>query len=190
MNYLRLFIACKLNKDIIEKSIEIQKEIKKLDLDAKWVSVDNMHITLKFLGAVKPELLENINKELQIVARNHTCFDIAIENIGIFPTLSNPKVIWIGSGKGSNELALLEKDIEHALKELNLPKDEKEFSSHITLARLTTSKNKEKIAEFIKQNSNLFIGQMEIKYFTLFQSQLTRTGPIYSDLKTFMLKPK
>lgn len=190
MNRLRLFIACKLNKDIMEKCAEIQKNIKDLNLDVKWVSSENMHITLKFLGPVKPEHLENLSQKLQLVARNHICFDMAIENIGVFPTLGNPKVIWIGSGKGSDKIMLLEKDIESALKDFNMPKEEKIFNAHITLGRLKTSKNKDKLADFIEKNKYLFIAKMEIKYFTLFQSQLTAKGPIYSDLKTFMLKPK
>lgn len=190
MNTIRLFIGCKLSRDILGKSLEIQEGIKKLDPDVKWVSDENIHLTLKFLGHIKSEIIEDISRKLQVIARNHDSFDLSVEGVGVFPRLSNPKVIWIGSGEGSDKLRLLEKNIENALSEFNLPKEEREYVAHITLGRVRSPKNKEKIAEYVKQNANLFMGNMEVKYFTLFQSQLSRTGPVYTDLKTFMLKTR
>ncbi|MFH1454078.1 MAG: RNA 2',3'-cyclic phosphodiesterase [Armatimonadota bacterium] len=190
MNYLRLFIACKLSKEILEKVSAIMEKCKNLDLDAKWVTVENLHLTLKFLGAVEPELLEKITKKLQTASRELTCFDLDIEGVGVFPRTGNPRVLWIGSGKGLEKMKELAHKIEDALIEFDIPEEEREFSAHITLARIKTSKNKEKLIKLVEENSNLHLGAMEVKYFTLFQSQLEKTGPVYSDLRTFMLKPK
>lgn len=187
---LRLFIACKLERNILEKAIEIQNELKKLNADIKWVEPENMHLTLKFLGAMNEISLEAVFAQLQAVARKHICFDLTVESMGAFPRAQNPRVIWLGASCGTDKLTLLAQDIEESLKSFNMPVDEKEFSSHLTLGRMRTPKNKERLADVLEKNNNILIGTMEIKYFTLFQSQLTKQGPVYTDLNTFMLKPR
>lgn len=188
MENLRLFIACKLEKSVLDKIVETQKEFQRLNLDAKWVARENIHITLKFIGIVNSDLLEKIIKKLEMVSKKNANFDLELENVGIFPKTGNPRVLWVGSTEGADKLMALSQDVEEALEDFGVLEEEREFTPHITLARIKSPKNKDKLIELAEQNCNLRFGKMEVKYFTLFQSQLTKQGPIYTDLKTFMLK--
>jgi len=175
---MRLFIAIDVSKEVQEYIKIIQG---KLDKDlAKLRLTSSFHLTLKFLGDVNEELSERIIEKLSSV--KYEKFELKTSNIGVFPNKNYIRVVWLGLQENLI-LNKLQNDIENSLKEFKFKKDFK-FHSHITLARVSFIKDKEKFNEFlnkIKTEEKSF----PVNSFILYESTLTKQGPIYNKLKDF-----
>lgn len=150
----------------------------------KPVAVQNMHVTLKFLGYVSRDTLEKIK---QALARVHfSSFSFSINRIGCFPSEKRPRVVWIGCE--SLEIETLAAEINQLLAPL-FPKEA--FTAHLTIARVKDMKNvqtKESIHKCIAKHKNAVFGTTLCKEFVLKESKLQKSGSIYTTLKTFPLQ--
>ena len=172
---MRLFIALDLEelKDYFKK---LQQQIPS-DV-AKLKPVSSFHLTLKFLG--ETDKLDEIKQALSIV--KFKPIKLTLDKIGVFPAESYVRVVWIGL-KGNDELKQLQKAIESSLEKLHFRKDF-EFLPHLTLARVKFVKEK---PEFLKKLKSIKVEPkgITIKEFKLIKSELTREGPVYTDLAGF-----
>ncbi|MFA5928832.1 MAG: RNA 2',3'-cyclic phosphodiesterase, partial [Candidatus Margulisiibacteriota bacterium] len=146
-----------------------------------WVPPDNFHITLKFLGAVKEDTLADLQNVLQALSVKFKPFELLLSEVGVFPDLSAPQVLWVGTR--SAELEALAKEIDSALEPLGFQLEKRSFVGHVTLARLKRGRIKqswfdEKMTSFVPQN-------IAVKKITLYQSTLVDKSPVYKVLKHF-----
>ncbi len=187
---MRCFIAIDINEKIRAAIADLQKQLAaKVAInkgDAKWVEPDNIHLTLKFLGEIKDEQAGEVCEISKQVAEAHKNFDINIESVGTFGGRS-AKIIWVGVGKGAEELMALQKDLEDRLAQAGYPPEEREFSAHLTLCRVKNPKAGIKLAEAVKQFESLKLGSVSADAVYVYQSQLTPAGPIYTLLGSFEL---
>jgi RNA 2',3'-cyclic 3'-phosphodiesterase len=184
MKKLRLFICVNLDDTL---RADIYNSLSKVISDypsLKWVKPKNLHITLKFLGDVPVDKIENIRKILTYIANNYKEFSIELSKIGVFPDFRRPKIIWLGIFKGSEELEKIAYSLEEELEKTGFPKENKSFSSHITLARV---KYIEKNINNILQDISIGNWEQKVKKIELMQSSLYSTGPIYESLAEFPL---
>ena len=184
---MRTFIAVELDKNIKEALSKIQLELEKADADAKWVSAQNIHLTLKFLGEVKEEKIPKIIQCLKETADATADFQIEIRGAGAFPGAKSPRVIWAGISKGKEELLRLAGLIEDGLVKLKFPKEERKLCAHITIGRVKSPKNKDALSKAIAQLQLSPLLQ-QVKSITLFKSTLTPKGPLYEKLSEEKLK--
>lgn len=182
---IRSFLAIEIDDKLSSKILKIQDSFKKTNSNIKYVSSENMHITLKFFGAVDEYKLKEIELAINNVIEKHSSFELTIEGCGNFPTPNLIKVIWIGITK-NKELINLQKDLDTEFKKIGFKKD-KNFISHLTIGRIKNQKNKDKIKKVIKDNENIKIGKMRVSKLYLKKSTLTPKGPIYKNIKTFNL---
>lgn len=187
---MRTFIAIILPDEIKERLSELQAKLKKTEAEVSWVKPHNIHLTLKFLGEVDEKLLHAIGASLDRIVKSHKRVDLRIAEIGAFPSLNRPRVIWAGIDKGDNEVKTLAQEIESEMSRLGLTPEEKEFSSHITIGRVRSGLNNTalvlelpKINEFIRQENLEFSAER----INLYKSTLTPQGPIYEALKEVSL---
>ncbi|MBI2670875.1 RNA 2',3'-cyclic phosphodiesterase [Candidatus Woesearchaeota archaeon] len=176
---MRTFISIEIPREIKDKIVNTQNDLKKLDIDATYPFKKNIHVTLLFLGEKTDDRIKEIKERLFILKFNK--FTVELKGLGAFPNLNRINVVWIGSN--SNELIYLNDAI---CKQIN-QKNDKDFSVHLTITRIKSSKNIDKIRDFIKQNRDINFGSFEVKSFVLKKSTLTSSGPIYEDLETFYL---
>ncbi len=92
---IRAFVAIEINKEIKNKLSEFLTQLKKIDADVKWVACENIHLTLKFLGHIGENILPALNKIINDAVSCLRPFDINIENVGAFPSLKKPRVIFV-----------------------------------------------------------------------------------------------
>lgn len=184
---IRSFIAIELNKEFKEELKNIQDELKNLNLDVRWVEINNIHLTLKFLGNVELGDLEKIKSVLKNISLLFKPFEINLSELGLFPKVDFPRVIWVGINHGKNELIRIASTIEEELKKLRIPSEEREFIPHLTLGRVRSSKNKDKLKSYLNFSKPNFPKSQEIKEITLFQSELKPKGPTYTVLGSFFL---
>ncbi len=184
---IRAFIAISLTKEIQNKILKIQEQLKESQADVKWVEPENIHLTLKFLGNVEEKKIEEIKEILEKISEEYEKFSMELLKIGAFPKLSNPRVIWISIEKGKEELQKIFLDLEEGLNKIGFKREERGFSAHITIGRVRSPLNRSELLERIKridfERMDLLVGKI-----TLFKSTLTPKGPIYESLYEANLK--
>jgi RNA 2',3'-cyclic 3'-phosphodiesterase len=187
---MRTFIAIELPQEIKDSLSKLQDELKAHGADVKWVEPKNIHLTLKFLGEIDNKQSEKISEIISRVARDNNSFQAAISSLGAFPKIDHPRVIWAGIDAGDKELKIIAERLEDEISLLGIPKEERAFSSHITIARVRSPSNRDKLVQDLKTKTELDGKKLEfsVTKITLFKSTLTPKGPLYEPLKETSLK--
>jgi 2'-5' RNA ligase len=176
---MRLFVAFEIDDPLRDKLVDIQTEL--LEPGVKLVERQNLHATLKFLGEVSDDQVPAVREALRKV--HMLPFEVEIGGLGTFPPGGRRiNVVWVDC-KGP--LAELAAKIEEALKPLGFERDERGFSSHLTIARV--KQTPEKLAERVEKLKDTKIGKQLVDKFVLKQSTLTPGGPIYADVEVYRL---
>ncbi len=165
----------------------IQNDFKNLNADVKWVPPDNIHMTLKFLGEIQPQKLKSIQNIFPSLFQNFSRFDVAITRLGAFPNAQKPRVIWAGITQNAELLTEIAAQLENALGKLGFPKEDKKFSPHMTLGRVRSFKNIEKLSESIDAYQKFLPITEPIETIVLFKSTLASQGSIYEHLNEVKL---
>ncbi|UCD96563.1 MAG: RNA 2',3'-cyclic phosphodiesterase [Candidatus Bathyarchaeota archaeon] len=178
---IRSFIAFDIDSEEILRAVsEVQKKLAESGGDLKLVAPSNIHLTIRFLGTISPGDVDRIFHEMEKVA--FSPFDVEISGVGVFPNLNRPRVIWMGLQKGADELRGIFRQLEPRLQSLGF-KPERRFSSHITLARVRSARNRTQLINFITLLKNRRFGLLRLNSLKLKKSVLTPKGPIYSTLR-------
>jgi 2'-5' RNA ligase len=180
MEVIRAFIAFEIDENIKNEIMKIENKIKENEIDVKLVERENLHITLKFLGNIEGKLLEKIFNMLDNIKEKK--FEISIEDIGAFPNEKYMRVLWVGIKEGKENIIRIQKELDNKLLPLGFKK-EKDFIPHITIGRIKSFRNKEKLIEIFEEYRGYFFGKCIIDRLVLKKSILTPHGPIYHNLK-------
>ncbi|MBU2540973.1 MAG: RNA 2',3'-cyclic phosphodiesterase [Candidatus Omnitrophica bacterium] len=186
MHTIRAFIAVELEAEIKDEILRIQDILKTSEADVKWVKPENLHITLKFLGNVQQEKIEKIKDALIGCLSYFKPFSLKLNSLGIFPKIANPRVIWINAVSADNALEKLAASTEAALVSLKFPKEKRTFKSHITLGRVRSNRNREKLSG-VFEKTDICQKEMMTEAVSLFKSALSSAGPHYEVLSTIKL---
>ena len=176
---MRLFIAIEIPEEVKDYIAEVQRKINTDENKIRFVKKEQMHLTLKFLGEVQPNITEEIKNNLKKITFKP--FSVVLDNLGVFPSESYIRVIWIGL-KPEALIVELQKDIDEKFKQLF--KKEKNFKTHITLARVKFIENKKQFIEKLK-NIKIENRKIDVNNFKLVKSTLTQKGPVYNDLEVY-----
>lgn len=192
MTLIRAFIAIPLPSEIkTELNTIIQKFKAQQILGVRWVVVENIHLTLKFLGDTSAVDLAQLTKFLQAEGATHPSFSVEVVGIGAFPNPRRPRIIWVGL-QAPAVLNDLVAGIESAAVNIGIQPEHRPFSPHLTLGRVkkyaspTDLQNLSAALDSIKVGT---AGVFNVNQFTLFRSDLRPQGPLYSVLAHFSLQP-
>ncbi len=185
MSEVRAFLAIDLDDDLKPKINKIIKEFKQTDTRIKYVELGNLHLTLKFFGDIDTNGLNILENAITNVVSEFDPFNVKIKGCGAFPNRNHIKVIWVGIDDDSI-LKDLHDQLDKEFARLGFDKDKK-FSTHLTIGRMKSAKNKDKVKSTIDEFSDFEIGEMEVSKISLKKSKLTPKGPEYSDIKVFEL---
>ncbi len=137
MARVRTFIAVDLDDAVKDNLAALQETLGRDAGSIKWTRVDNMHLTLLFLGDVAQLEVVDICRVVQSRSRKHKSFPFATQGLGAFPNVRRPKVLWAGITEGSEALRALHADLEDGLLELGCyRREDREYTPHLTLGRL------------------------------------------------------
>lgn len=180
---IRAFIAIEFPDEVLKEILRVQEEVLKVKFKGKLTEPENLHLTLKFLGEIEKEKVEEVKERLKEVKFRE--MELKLGEIGLFNIKGNPRIVWIKVlGEGLWEL---QKQIDEKLKDLFKP--EERFMGHLTVARVKYVGEKKEFNERIKK-----IGVKEIKFnlgeFKLKKSKLRMLGPIYTDLEVYKSEEK
>jgi 2'-5' RNA ligase len=143
----RLFIALELSpqvRDAIRPSLtEIQAALPARMV--RWIPLENIHLTLKFLGDVPYPQIKAISEALNQAVEEGSPLKITIQHMGVFPNYKRPSIVWLGLSEPTGLLALLQKRIEQVIAPLGYPTEKRPFSPHLTIGRVQKSLNPDQI---------------------------------------------
>jgi 2'-5' RNA ligase len=188
---LRSFIAIELPGDL---QIEISQIIGRLQNKAgkscvRWVSVENIHLTLKFLGDITSSAIADIQELIKSEATNQLTFNVEIGGSGAFPNIKRPRIIWLGVNSPP-ELASLQSGIVIALSKLGYPIEERPFSPHLTLGRVRENASTAELAAITSALNDVrigILGKVSVDKIHLFKSDLQPGGSVYTKLYSAQL---
>jgi 2'-5' RNA ligase len=182
--FIRCFFAIDIeDKSTLEKITVIQKRLQETGANLKLVAPENIHITLKFAGEVPSDFVDrmvNFSREIEF-----SPFRAELCDVGCFPSLRRINVIWVGIREGNIGLVSIFQGLESRMRQLGLKPERRGFSPHITIARVRSGRNRDKLAEVIEEVSNTFFGVFEVTKFRLKKSMLKPSGPTYSTIHQF-----
>ena len=194
MELVRSFIAIELPAEVRAELASIEEKLKvRRHSFVKWVDPESIHLTLKFLGSVSGETIPEIVEAMSLVAQPVSPFTLQIGGTGAFPNWQRPQVVWVGVGGEMGRLTTLQRELEAALSPLGFPPESRSFSPHLTLGRLrerVTPEDRRRFglwAQSVKFEASL---SFEVNAVRLMKSQLTPSGPIYSELALVKLKAR
>lgn len=182
MNVHRVFIGVDLPDKLKHDIAAVANELKSPGI--RLVSPENLHITLKFLGDVDETTIEKLKETLGEIL--FTSFSASFSGLGVFPSISRPRVIWVGVESGKEEILHLWREIEKVTSRMGFRK-EKRFVPHVTIGRVkrTSPEVNRLIRRVLEIEKDKDFGHMDVKSFKLKKSKLTPSGPVYSDLHIF-----
>lgn len=191
---MRCFIAIDIDENIrkafadLEQQMQAQARGENINRsDVKWVRPEHAHITLKFLGKVKDNQISEVCNIVGEIAKESQGFELDIESVGHFGGKS-ARVLWVGSGKGKEQLGLLAGALDERLSLAGWPKETREFSGHLTLCRIRNTSAGFKLAQISKEYKDFKLGTVSVEAVSVYQSELTPSGPNYTVLVKYELQ--
>lgn len=182
----RLFAAIKIHPTdaFTARYWSLKTQLK--DEKIRWVAPDNFHVTLWFLGETPEHHIPAISVALRQATEGISAFQISLNEIGIFGSSYNPKVIWIGVD-APPALPELFDNILLKLAEIGIEKDRQNFVAHLSIGRITIIEDKKRFQQIIDRSRSGHIQKEEVNNFHLFESILKPTGPEYNILESYPL---
>ena len=181
----RLFIAIPLPNHV-KKALGVNIETLKQQIPEKavrWVRVDNVHLTLRFLGDTAVSKIPALIEGLNTLQDKHAPFHLQFSQFGCFPNKKRPRVLWIGLNGEMKQLVNLKQSLDQALWLLDYPVETRRYNPHLTLGRV---KKSEQVAK-TRWGGVVEPAQFQVTAVTLYQSKLTPQGANYTELHTAKL---
>jgi 2'-5' RNA ligase len=184
---MRLFLAVNLSLEAREAIQSALDDFPIKNPPWRWVSPDNWHLTLKFLGDTEPARVSALSSVLNAVAKDHRAFEMTVGAFGGFPNLRNPRVLFYNIERGAVELEGLAHDVDAAVeKAIGLERDRRRFQAHVTVARVKEALSPDVGTRFARVPALTEV-VTRVDSFELMESRLARTGAAYSVVKEFAL---
>lgn len=184
---LRLFVAIELPLDAQEALYYLKNTVGKKLKKARWIEPRNLHITLQFLGYCPREQVADISAQLKRAAEDYSPFEFRLDTLGAFPSPKRPRVFWMGVSEGKEAISRVQKRVEELLEPLGFQPEERDFHSHVTIARFKVPEDLREVISTVNANT-IYSKGIEAQGIVLFLSQLMPKGAHYSQVEKFFFK--
>lgn len=190
---VRTFLAVSLDLRATRRVADLQAKLHQAlgprGAQLRWVPPTNLHVTLKFLGAIDAQLVAAIRDAIRPVAAKTRTFRVRAKGLGAFPDLAAPKVVWLGVEAEGGALDALAAAIEDALHGIGLPKEKRKFHAHLTLARVKDAAGLALGATF-EQLGPADCGDSPVSEVVVYRSDTKPSGAEYEALERIPLAPR
>ena len=176
----RLFVAIDLPEQVKNSIREICSGLP----EARWVDVNQLHLTLRFIGDADDSLFAAIKESLAGVSES--AFSLTLQGVGCFPPKKTPRVLWVGINR-NDTLIRLASEVEQRLVGIGLQPERRSFSPHITIARFRDT-SPHKAADYLTRNSLFKTEAFPVEEFYLYSSTLTPKGAVHRREATYLLR--
>ncbi len=184
---MRLFVAINFTVKDRQRMYSAARKLRDAELPVRWVDTDQLHMTLKFLGEVRPERVREVKSAVAQVAAKTEPFTMVMRGAGAFPTMRRPKVIWLGAD-ASPELRCLKHDLEWELAPQGFEREVRAFHPHVTLGRATNEARAGDFRHFEALVDAMdFEREITVRTVDLMESYLSAKGARYEKLMSARL---
>ncbi len=182
----RIFAAIKIipDENFLQIYYRLKNAMKKDKI--KWVSEENIHITLKFFGETEEKRIESICEILDDVSHEFNSFNINFSKVGIFGSSYKPRVIWFGI-ENAKSLISMEANLNNRLEQIGIKNDRQNFVPHLTIARIKSLWDRKLFQKEIEKYKSVEIQNFKADKIILFESILRPQGPKYEIIESFDL---
>jgi 2'-5' RNA ligase len=180
---MRLFVALEIPTEVRENLAALIESLRAVPPKARWVRPENLHVTLKFIGEVPETKLSVIRAALASV-RSEQPVTLDFRGLGFFPNEKHPRVFWVGI-EASPNLKTLAAEIDGTTEKLGIPREQRPFSPHLTLARFEPPRLPETLRAAIQENAGCEFGSLHASQFHLIESKLKPSGAEYTTVESF-----
>jgi 2'-5' RNA ligase len=192
MTSLRAFIAVEIPSSIQQAIFACTGDLQRAlgPSLVRWVPVENLHLTLKFLGDVSPANVDLLSDMLTAEAAHSAPFSLRLNGLGSYPTPRRARVIWVGIDAPAALLAL-QRAIESAAARLGYETEERPFSPHLTIGRVKqplSAANQQTVRLALERTQVGDLGTAEVEAVHLYKSDLKPSGSVYTRLFSAPLK--
>jgi 2'-5' RNA ligase len=185
---IRAFLAMTIPQKVRQNVGALIREFEHRSPEIQWIPPDRLHVTLYFFGQVEEDiLLQKVVPVLQQALSSEPPLELSCGGLGVFPNWKYPKIIWAGITGATDRLLLLHEHIGYDLKPFKMKKDRRLFRPHLTIGRADKIRKDAHIIRKVEQLGPIQFGQILVKDLTLFRSELTKEGPIYTPLQVLPL---
>jgi len=184
---MRTFVGIRLADELRGPFTSLCDELDRARVRVKWVEPENAHFTVRFLGEIGDEQMPAIAESLGAAVSTVSRFDIELRQVGAFPNVSRPRVLWIGIDPTDGPIADIKLAVDTALADHGFPEEVRAFHPHVTLGRVKDMSAAGLLEEPLRRVAETSFGTMEVRDVVFVQSTLTPHGAVYTDLRALPL---
>jgi 2'-5' RNA ligase len=187
MSLIRAFIAIELDSASLEALSAVQARLKKQPgaQAVKWVAAGGIHLTLKFIGDLESGRIPQVLEAVQRAVAGESPFGLVIQDLGGFPNLQRPNVVWAGV-RGQTEIASrIAQRLEEGCARLGIAREERPFTPHLTLGRVRREAGPDErrlVGDAVRRLQSGAFGRLTVGAVSLMRSELRPAGAVYSEL--------
>ena len=183
---IRAFLALEIPDSIRSHLASEREELRHALPRARWTRPEGWHLTLKFLGETQRALLTDLAAELSPRVGSLGAVTVDFGRTGFFPSSTRPRVAWIGgSAEGVERIV---EAVEEAAEAVGFPRERRQWSTHLTMARLKSQWSKEAVNRFLEWGDQLELDAFTCREVVLFESDLQPSGAVYTALERFSIE--
>ncbi len=176
---IRTFVCIEIPDSIRERIGRLQDSLRTIKASVSWSKPSNIHLTLKFLGALEATRIKSVHEAVERAAAGIPPFEVEVSGAGCFPYPRNPRVLWIGFSEIPDPLAQLYARLEAELERAGFEREKRKFSPHLTIGRLRKPKSGQLLAQKLTDAgfaSESFLATEVL----VMRSDLKPTGSVYT----------
>ena len=180
---MRMFIGIGLPEDCRDAIFRASSPVRERGGPVSWTRAENLHLTLKFLGEVPADRVSELGRLMAGAAADIAPFDLALEDAGGFPSLSAPRILWVGIREPLDPVRKLHQNMENVLSGAGFPREGRPYHPHITVGRVRRrlpAGGAERIAVAFCGRR---FGVAAARSYRLYESRLSPSGAVYTVLR-------
>lgn len=179
---LRTFIAVEISAETRSRARQLIERLRGTDAKISWVKPDCLHLTLKFLGDVDLRDIPGVCEAVTRAVADLPPFEIEAHGAGAFPTAARPRTIWLGVGRGADDMIALHDAVDRALGGIGYRHEQRRFRPHLTVGRVRGGRDLDALGQLLAQHADFAGGVSSIDEVVVMSSDLTPDGPDYEPL--------
>jgi len=185
---VRLFIGARVSLATVRALDEAVQAVRRgaADVKPRWVAPSTYHVTLKFLGWSRPEVVEALRDRVGAALGGARAVEVECRGLGAFPSVEKARVVWAGlDASGGARLAEMVEKIERATAELGFPREKRAWHAHVTLARLKAPADVRGLLSAVSEQT---YRHSWVDRVVLFESQMKKDGSEYTEIASWSLE--
>ena len=188
---IRSFLAFELPYEIKNIVLDVSKDARKSLLNVKWVKVDNIHLTVVFMGNIRGEDITHIKLAVKKVCMEFGPFEISLKGSGVFPNSRRPRVLWLGLDGEIKRMSFLRDNLQKRLKDFGVEQEKRIFRPHLTLGRFRKGGGNDfSLDDILSKYKDVESPPCRLNEVVLYKSELRPEGAKYTKLESWLLDGK